>query len=129
MSGIRASAAFTGPGLVRLVLLACVATVSPVAVHAWAGDVVTLESGLQPLDPSTLAVTADKALPEANRPLVVSKTPIPVVPGLPLSNREKAAFGDQATTVTVLPSADGTQSPSVSWSGYARAGVVYHGSN
>lgn len=96
---------------------------------ALAGDTVTIGGDLQPLDPGSLAVTIDPAQPAAAAPLAVSRTPLPAVPGLPLSAKDKATFGDQATTIGVLPSAGAPQGPSVSWSGYARAGVVYHGSN
>ena len=85
-------------------------------------------SSLGSVDVDKLAATAAPALPAGTSLLAISKTPQPVVPGLPLTARERTAFGQTATTITILPATDAPASGAVSWSGYARAGVVYHGS-
>jgi hypothetical protein len=38
-------------------------------------------------------------------------------------------MGPTATTIRILPATDAAGGGSVSWSGYTRAGVVYHGGN
>lgn len=81
------------------------------------------------VDMNQLAATAAPVLPPGTSVLTISRTPQPVVPGLPLTAREKAAFGPTATTIQILPATGSAASGSVSWSGYTRAGVVYHGSN
>ncbi len=81
------------------------------------------------VDVDKLAATAAPVIPAGTSLLAISKTPQPVVPGLPLTAREKAAFGPTANTITLVPAGNTSAGAAVSWSGYTRAGVVYHGSN
>jgi hypothetical protein len=42
-----------------------------------------------------------------------------------MTARELAAYGNKATIISVLPTADAPAGTTISWSGYARAGLVY----
>lgn len=79
------------------------------------------------IDIDKLAAQAAPVVPPGTRLLVISKTAQPEVPGLPLSTKEKNRMGPNATTIRILPATDAPADGSVSWSGYTRAGVVYHG--
>lgn len=75
-----------------------------------------------------LAAQAAPVLPLGTHLLTISKTPQPEVPGLPLSTKDKNRMGPNATTIRILPATDAAGG-SVSWSGYARTGVIYKGGN
>lgn len=81
------------------------------------------------IDIDKLAAQSAPVLPTGSRLLVISKTAQPEVPGLPLSTKDKLRMGPNATTIQILPATDAPAGGSVSWSGYTRAGAVYHGSN
>ena len=81
------------------------------------------------IDVDKLAAQAAPVLPPGTRLLVISKTAQPEIPGLPLSTKDKLRMGPNATTIRILPATDAPADGSVSWSGYTRAGAVYHGSN
>ena len=81
------------------------------------------------VDLDKLATQVAPVLPPGTRLMTISQTPQPEVPGLPLSTRDKARMGPNATTIQILPATDAPAEGAVSWSGYTRAGVVYHGAN
>lgn len=81
------------------------------------------------VDMDKLAVQAAPVLPPGTRLMVISKSAQPEVPGLPLSTKEKNRMGPNATTLRILPATDAPADGSVSWSGYTRTGVIYHGAN
>jgi hypothetical protein len=81
------------------------------------------------IDVDKLAAQAAPILPPGTPLLVISKTAQPEIPGLPLSTKDKLRMGPNATTIRILPATDAPADGSVSWSGYTRAGAVYHGSN
>lgn len=110
-------------------LLLSGAALAAVASAARADDLTSLQSQLDALDLRALAIEAAPKLPEGSKAIVITKGKMPVVPGLEESAREKAAFGENGTTLKVLPSADSPASPSISWSGYAATGLVYQKSN
>lgn len=81
------------------------------------------------LDIDKLAAQAAPLLPPVPQLLAITKSAQPEVPGLPLSTKDKSRMGPNATTIRILPATGAPADGSVSWSGYTRAGVVYHGSN
>lgn len=109
--------------LIRKVVLSGLALTAVTAV-ASAGE--TTLPVADTLDVGKLAADAAPVLPPGD-PVVISKGVQPEVPGLPLSSRDRAAFGDTAHTIGVLPMSDAAKGPSVSWSGYAQTGVIYKG--
>ena len=92
-----------------------------------AATVVALADNTVDLD--KLASQVAPVLPPGTRLMTISQTPQPEVPGLPLTPKDKARMGPNATTIRILPATDAPAEGSVSWSGYTRAGVVYHGAN
>ena len=109
---------------IRMIMLSGVA-LSATLVTAWAGGTTTADA----VNIDELAARAAPALPPGTQLMVTSKTPQPEVPGLPLSTRDKLRMGPTATTIRILPATDAAGGGSLSWSGYRRAGVVYHGGN
>lgn len=105
--------------IIRAMLLASVAIAAVTGTALADGTV----------DVDKLAAQAAPVLPPGTRLLVISKTAQPEVPGLPLSTKDKLRMGPNATTIRILPAGDATGDGSVSWSGYTKAGAVYHGSN
>ena len=81
------------------------------------------------VDVDELAAQAAPVVPAGTWLMSISKTPHLEVPGLPMTDKEIKREGDRATTLRIIPSADAPSNGAVSWSGYTRAGVVYHGSN
>jgi hypothetical protein len=110
--------------IIRTIMLSSVALGATLGA-TWAGGSTTLDA----VDVDQLAASAAPALPAGTRLMVISKTPQPEVPGLPLSARDKIRMGPTATTIRILPATDAAGGGSVSWSGYNRAGVVYRGGN
>ena len=98
---------------------------SGAALVAMAG--VTMADGT--FDVDQLAAQAAPVLPPGTQLMVISKAQQPEVPGLPLSTKDKVRMRPDATTIRILPATDAPADGTVSWSGYTRAGVVYHGSN
>lgn len=110
--------------MIRTMLLSGAGLLALASV-ALADGAATLDS----IDVDQLAASAAPVPPPGSKLLGITKTPQPEVPGLPLSARDKAALGDTATTLRILPSAGAPAEGSISWSGYTSAGVIYHGSN
>jgi len=81
------------------------------------------------VDIDKLATQVAPVLPPGTRLMTITQTPQPEVPGLPLFTKDKARMVPNATTIRILPATDAPAEGSVSWSGYTRAGVVYHGAN
>lgn len=81
------------------------------------------------VDMDKLAAQAAPVLPPGSHVVVISKTAPLEVPGLPRTTREKLREGSSATTLRILPATGAPPDGAVSWSGYTRAGAVYHGSN
>jgi hypothetical protein len=109
---------------IRTIMLSSVALGATLPA-AWAGGSTTPDA----VNIDELAASAAPALPPGAQLMITSKTPQPEVPGLPLSARDKIRMGPTATTIRILPATDAAGGGSVSWSGYSRAGVVYHGGN
>jgi hypothetical protein len=81
------------------------------------------------VDVDTLSAQTAPVLPSSTWLMTISKTPQLEIPGLPLTTKEKNREGTGATTLRILPATGAPSNGAVSWSGYTRAGVVYHGSN
>lgn len=109
---------------IRTIMLSSVALGATLGI-AWAGGSTTPDA----VNIDELAASAAPALPAGTQLMVISKTPQPEVPGLPLSARDKIRMGPNATTIRILPATDTAGGGSVSWSGYNRAGVIYRGGN
>ena len=105
--------------MIRSMLLAG-AALGAVAGTVLADDAVDLDE---------LATQAAPVMLPGTRLMVISKTAPLEVPGLPMTTKEKLREGPSATTLRILPATGAAAGGAVSWSGYTRAGAVYHGSN
>ena len=112
--------------MIRIGLL-CGVALGAACGAARADELSDLKAQIQALDARLAAAEAQPAVPQGYRLLAISEGSLPEVPGAPLRPRERAAYGNRATIISVLPSADAPPAASISWSGYSRAGVVYHG--
>jgi len=97
--------------------------VTSVAAHA--DELDALKSQIETLNARVAAMEAAPAVPAGYSLLAISEGPRVVTPGLTDTNSQIAAMGNQATYISVLPTADAPAGATITWSGYARAGLVY----
>jgi opacity protein-like surface antigen len=69
---------------------------------------------------------AAPAVPTGFSLLTISEGPATVVPGLDVSSKDAAGYGDKATIIGIMPTADVPASTTIEWSGYVRAAIVYN---
>ena len=93
---------------------------------AHADDLDALKAQIEALNARVAAMEAAPAVPAGYSLLAVSEGPLAQTPGLPMKPHEMAAYGNEATYITVLPTADAPAGATITWSGYAKAGVVYN---
>jgi hypothetical protein len=93
---------------------------------AHAADLDALKAQIEALNARVAAMEATPAVPAGYSLLAISEGPLTQTPGLPMKNRELASYGDEATYITVLPTADAPAGATITWSGYVRAGVIYN---
>ncbi len=102
--------------LIRAILLSG-AALSTTACGVCADDLTGI-NGLEALDTGKLAIEAAPALPASKPAMSKYDTLSP-----------PKATSEGAITHEILPSGASSGSPSISWSGYARTGIVYQGGN
>ena len=95
------------------------------AAGAQADDLDALKAQIETLNARVAAMETAPSVPAGYSLLAVSEGERINTPGLELTAREKAGYGDRATIISVLPTADAPAGTTISWSGYARAGLVY----
>ena len=105
------------------------AAVAVSAAAAQADDLDALKAQIETLNARVAAMEAAPAVPAGYSLLAVSEGDRINTPGLELTAREKAGYGDRATIISVLPTADAPAGTTITWSGYARAGLVYENTN
>jgi hypothetical protein len=109
---------------IKLALLGGAAlAVTSAAAHA--DDLDALKGQIEALNARVAAMEAAPAVPAGYSLLAVSEGPRVVTPGLTDTNSQIAAMGNQATYISILPTADAPAGATITWSGYARAGLVY----
>lgn len=109
---------------VKLALLAG-AALAVTAAGAQADDLGALKAQIESLNARIATLEAAPSVPNGYSLLTISEGAQPVIPGLEMSGREKAAVGDKATVIGVMPTADAPAATEIVWSGYARAAIVY----
>lgn len=97
--------------------------VTTAAAHA--DDLDALKAQIETLNARVAAMEAAPAVPAGYSLLAISEGPRVNTPGLTDTASTIAAFGNQATYISVLPTADAPAGATITWSGYARAGLVY----
>ena len=105
------------------------AAMAVTAAGAQADDLDALKAQIETLNARVAAMEAAPAVPAGYSLLAISEGDRINTPGLELTAREKAGYGDKATIISVLPTADAPAGTTIAWSGYARAGLVYENTN
>ena len=101
------------------------AALSVLSVGAQADDLADLKAQIESLNARVAQMEAAPQVPAGYSLLTISEGARPETPGLPLTAQERAAYGETATIVSVLPTADAPATTTITWSGYARAALVY----
>jgi hypothetical protein len=91
-------------------------------------DLEALKAQIETLNSRVAAMEAAPAVPVGYQLIAVSEGELEATPGLGFSARELAGYGSKSTVISVLPAADAPAGTTISWSGYARAGLVYSNS-
>jgi opacity protein-like surface antigen len=97
--------------------------VTSTATHA--DDLDALKAQIETLNARVAAMEAAPAVPAGYSLLAISEGPRVNTPGLPMTSRQEAAYGSEATYISVLPTADARAGAIITWSGYAKAGLIY----
>ena len=106
---------------IKTVLL-CGAALAGLSLQAQADDLSALKSEIEKLNSRLAQLEVAPALPADAALVTISKGAAPVVPGLAETD---PGYGDTATVISVRPTADAPASTTITWSGYAKAGVIY----
>jgi hypothetical protein len=109
---------------IKMALLAG-AAVAVTAAGAQADDLEALKAQIEELNSRVAAMETAPSVPTGYQLIAVSEGELRQTPGLEMSFRERQAYGNRSTVISVLPTADAPAGTTISWSGYARAGVVY----
>jgi hypothetical protein len=104
------------------------AAVAVTAAGAHANDLDALKAQIETLNTRVAAMETAPAVPAGYQLIAVSEGEMRQAPGLGMTARELAAYGNKATIISVLPTADAPAGTTISWSGYTRAGLVYNNS-
>jgi len=101
------------------------AALAVTAASAQADDLDALKAQIEELNARIAAVESAPSVPTGYQLIAVSKGELRQTPGLEMSARERAAYGNKSTIISVMPTADAPAGATISWSGYVRAGLVY----
>lgn len=107
------------------VALLATAALAAVSVSARADDTAAIKAQLEALTARIAQLEAAPAVPVGFSLLTISEATQTVVPGLEVLAKDRAASGDTATVIGILPTADAPASASIEWSAYVRAAIVY----
>ena len=107
------------------VALLATAALAAVSVSARADDTAAIKAQLEALTARIAQLEAAPAVPVGFSLLTISEATQTVVPGVEVLNKDRAASGDTATVIGILPTADAPASASIEWSAYVRAAIVY----
>jgi len=101
------------------------AAMAVTAASAQADDLEALKAQIDSLNTRIAAMETAPSVPTGYQLIAVSQGELPQTPGMVMSARERFAYGNSATIISVLPTADAPAGTTITWSGYARAGLVY----
>jgi opacity protein-like surface antigen len=107
---------------VKIALLGT-AALAAVSVSARADDLSDLKAQIEALNGRISQLESSPSVPAGYQLLSVSETDAIIVPGLD-STKDKF-YGNKATNIGVMPTADVPASTNIQWSGYVRSGLVY----
>ncbi|MGB8315980.1 MAG: hypothetical protein WCE69_16000 [Aestuariivirga sp.] len=103
------------------VALLATAALAAVSVSARADDTAAIKAQLEALTARIAQLEAAPAAPMGYSLLTISEGTATAVPGL---EETDPTYGDKATVIGVMPTADVPASASIEWSGYVRAAIV-----
>ncbi len=110
---------------IKMALLAGAAVaVSAAAAHA--DELSDLKAQVEALNARMAAMETAPSVPAGYQLLAVSKGDAVKVPGMMDSDRDRVV-NDNATIISVMPTADAPAGTTISWSGYVNAAIVYDG--
>lgn len=101
------------------------AALAVTAAGAQADDLEALKAQIEELNSRVAAMEVAPSVPAGYQLMTISEGELPETPGLGFTARERAGYGNKATVIGVLPTADAPAGTTITWSGYARAGLVY----
>jgi opacity protein-like surface antigen len=107
------------------VALLATAALAAVSASARADDAADIKAQLEALTARIAQLEAAPAVPTGFSLLTISEGPATVVPGLGVRSQDAAGYGDKATIIGIMPTADVPASTTVEWSGYVRAAILY----
>ena len=110
--------------MTKMALLAG-AALAVTTAGAQADELTALKAQIESLNARVAAMETAPSVPSGYQLIAVSEGDLQQTPGLGMSAREIAAYGNKSTIISVLPTADAPAGTTISWSGYARAGLVY----
>jgi hypothetical protein len=113
---------------IKMALLAG-AAVAVTGAAAHADELQDLKAQIEALNTRVAAMETAPAVPAGYKLLAISKGEALQIPGLDQQHRERFTQGDNATIISVLPTADAPAGTTISWSGYVRAAIVYNGND
>jgi hypothetical protein len=97
------------------------AALAAVSVSARADDLSDLKAQIEALNGRISQLEATPSVPAGYQLLSISEANAIIVPGVEFDK----AFGDKATNIGILPTADVPASTNIQWSGYVKAALVY----
>jgi hypothetical protein len=103
------------------VALLATAALAAVSVSARADDTAAIKAQLEALTARIAQLETSPAVPVGYSLLTVTEGQATKVPGLDGSNKMLPGYGDTATIIGILPTADAPATTSIEWSGYVRA--------
>ncbi len=101
------------------------AAMAVTAASAKADDLEALKAQIDSLNTRIAAMETAPSVPTGYQLIAISEGDLDSTPGLGFTARERAAYGNKGTVISVLPTADAPAGTTITWSGYARAGLVY----
>ncbi len=101
------------------------AAMAVTAASAHADDLDALKAQIETLNARVAAMETAPSVPAGFKLIAVSEGELPQTPGLGMTAQELAGYGNRATIISVLPTADAPAGTTITWSGYARAGLVF----
>jgi hypothetical protein len=101
------------------------AAMAVTAAGAQANDLDALKAQIDSLNARIAAMETAPSVPAGYQLIAVSEGDMQETPGLGFTAQERAAYGNKSTVISVLPTADAPAGTTISWSGFARAGLVY----
>jgi len=114
---------------IKMALLGGAALAVTTAGAAKADDLADLKAQIEALNTRVAAMEAAPSVPAGYQLLAVSGGSLEQTPGLPMDTHQLAGYGNKATFISVMPTADAPAGTTISWSGYARAGLIYNSYN